>query len=158
MRSVRQISALIGLALMVHAPLSAQGCARPDGDAAARLVEFNALMLATSLRCRMIGTDITPDYDRLLSAHAQGFKGADEALLAGFSGVTPRAQRLAYDQYKISLSNIYGGGKSSKSSCSQFGRVFAELSTSSMTDVQRVAKVLIPRPHPPATAACQSAP
>lgn len=157
-RPLARLIALLGAGLALHAPLAAQGCARVDAGAAARIVEFNALMLATSLRCRMVGVDIMPDYDRLLLAHARDFKEADDTLMAGFTGATPRDKRLSYDQYKIGLSNLYGGGKSSTSSCTQFARVFAELSTSDLADVRRVAGALIPRPHLPASAQCLTAP
>ena len=158
MNALSRCLAMIGAVLAVHSPLAAQGCARNDLAAAARIVEFNALLMAASLRCRMIGVDIMADYDRMLVAHAKGFKAADEMLMTGFTGATPRETRLAYDRHKIGLSIVYGGGKSSKASCTQFARLSAELSESDLPDLHRVAGALVPRPRLPAGAGCPTAP
>lgn len=117
----------IGVALATAALSSfaaqAQACAAAELTQAARLVEFETLMMTVSLRCARVGVDLRPAYDSMVAANAPRFAQAQatvEAVLGGEHG-------SGYDRYVTQVANRYGGGATDPARCAMFRTVAVAL-------------------------------
>lgn len=126
------IGRLITLSL-ASASLAGSAIAQPaicwDAGAigAARISEFQIMMMDASLRCNAKGFDIRASYDRFLAAHRTAFGKAEASLKAHFGVLPGDKKRNAYDNYLISLANYYGGGRTDAEVCGQFEIVAGQL-------------------------------
>ena len=96
---------------------------------AARLHEFEMLMMNVSLRCSLMGVDMRPHYEAMVSAHQAQFDGAAQRLQHYFatSGQAETRHGGLYDRYATLIANRYGGGNTSLDSCHLFDSVVVEI-------------------------------
>lgn len=114
----------IAAGLVLSAPMQARarGCLDRETLTAARLNEFGTMMMAVSLRCKAIGTDISEGYGAMLGAHRSLFAAADRRLRAFFAD-----KPHDFDAYSTRLGNRYGGGATDPANCHRFERVAKDL-------------------------------
>ncbi|MCW1381204.1 hypothetical protein OLX02_00060 [Novosphingobium sp. KCTC 2891] len=103
----------------------AANCAGPEIAEAARVVEFEAMMMAVSLRCARAGVDMRPTFDRMVGTHAARFGAADTAMHRYFAPAGPRA----FDRYATGIANKYGGGATDGGTCRVFNGLAGELAS-----------------------------
>ena len=143
---VRRLGALavvIGLVLSAPMQARAQGCLDRETLTAARLNEFGTMMMAVSLRCKAIGTDISEGYGAMLGVHRSVFAAADRRLRA-FFGDKPHA----FDAYSTRLGNRYGGGATDPANCHRFERVAKDLAaTPAAAVLGEVVYAMVARPR-----------
>lgn len=113
-------------ALGMAAPAQA-ACIDAPTASAARLHEFETMMMAVSLRCNRIGVDIRTDYDHLLTTYRTHFEGAAVKLKAFFAAVDGKRAGAGYDRYSTLLANKYGAGNTSLDNCRLFDGVTEEI-------------------------------
>lgn len=94
---------------------------------AARISEFQIMMMDASLRCKAKGFDIRESYERFLATHRAVFAKAETSLKAHFGILPGDRKHNAYDNYLISLANYYGAGKTDAETCGQFDVVAGQL-------------------------------
>lgn len=122
-RAARILAALLAVAgLGTAASAQAAACLDRETVTAARVHEFQTLMMAVSLRCKAVAIDIAPSYEAMLDSHRAMFSAADRRVRSHFN-----AQPRAYERYATTLGNKYGGGATNPASCRMFGGVAAEL-------------------------------
>ena len=125
-RSVALLAA--GLAL-AGADTARAGCIDEPVTRAARLHEFETLMMDVSLRCSLMGVAMRPDYEAMVTAHQALFDAAAQRLQSYFAtgnGPDNRHGGL-YDRYATLIANTYGGGNTSLDSCRVFHSITVEL-------------------------------
>lgn len=120
MRRLALAMALVSLPFAQGA--QAQGCLDGQTLAAARLHEFEAMMMAVTLRCRAIGVDISAGTDAMGQTHHPVFAAAGRHLRAFFGD-----EGHAYDAYATRLGNRYGSGATDPANCRRFETVAREL-------------------------------
>lgn len=121
-------AATLGLALAAPIVAGAQpvpagsACWAPATMGAARISELNTLLMASSLRCRRVGVDFAPGYEKVLAAHGAAFRQAEQRIRAHF-GVDRSDSRDDYDSYVVSIANLYGAGRADRATCAQLGAI-----------------------------------
>lgn len=122
------IAAIAGLALVGATPVRA-ACIDEPVAAAARVHEFETMMMDVSLRCSRMGVAMQEHYDTMVSAHHTVFEDAAARLqrfFAGSAGSEPRHGGL-YERYSTLLANHYGMGNTSLMACRLFDGVATEV-------------------------------
>jgi hypothetical protein len=117
----RVAAGLAATALLLPLPAHAQVCLDRETLVAAQVHEFEAMMMAVSLRCKAIGVDISADYEAMLATHAPVFAAADRRLRAHFT------EGRSYERYATQLGNRYGGGATDPANCQRFEAVARSL-------------------------------
>ncbi len=120
--------ATAALALCSAPAANAASCWAPAAISAARISEFDIMLMTTTLRCRSTHNEIQANYERFAKAHRSTLDDAHGKLRAHF-GVTAKTRNGAngYDRFLISLANFYGAGETTKATCSRFAALAAAL-------------------------------
>ncbi|MGV3512705.1 MAG: hypothetical protein ACO1OX_11975 [Novosphingobium sp.] len=138
----RLIAAAVVGALLAPLPGQAQVCLDRETLVAAKVHEFEAMMMAVKLRCRAIGMDISADYEAMLSTHAPVFAAADRRLRAHF------AQGRTYEAYATQLGNRYGGGATDPANCQRFNTVARNLAAQpAISALGKVVTAMVTQPR-----------
>jgi len=127
-RAWRAVALAAALALC-GAETARAGCIDEPVTNAARLHEFEMLMMDVSLRCTRLGVAMQAHYEALITTHQALF---DEAVrrLQGYFATDADADahhRGLYDRYATLIANRYGGGNTSLDSCRVFDGVAVEV-------------------------------
>jgi hypothetical protein len=135
----------IVLALAVANPAQA-ACADREVASAARLVEFQTMMMAVSLRCLTIGVDMRDDFDAMTTRYNADFSGAGEQVRR-FFGVPTKKRGGDYDRYSVVVANKYGGGSTTPRNCRLLNKVVTTVTriTDGGAALVAVAGAMIPR-------------
>lgn len=121
------IAVLAALALLCSGEARA-ACIDEPVTTAARLHEFEMMMMDVSLRCTRLGIAMQADFDGMVTAHRSLFDEASVRLRRFFGeGVDGPHHGSAYDRYATLLANRYGGGNTSLDACRVFDGVAAEV-------------------------------
>ncbi len=133
------------LALALANPAQA-ACADREVANAARLTEFQTMMMAVSLRCLTIGVDMRNDFDAMTTRYSADFSGADEQVRR-FFGPPTKKRGGAYDRYAVVVANKYGGGTTTPRNCKLLNKVVTTVTRISDggTALVAVAGAMIPR-------------
>ena len=125
-RSVGLVAAVLALILAGTADAA---CIEEPVVGAARLHEFEMLMMDVSLRCTRIGVAMQPHYDSMIGVHRSLFDGAAQRLQRFFAtdAVADAHHRGLYDRYATMIANRYGGGNTSLDTCRVFDAVAVEV-------------------------------
>lgn len=108
---------VLAIVLALAAPNPAQAaCADRQTASAARLYEFQTMMMAVSLRCRTIGIDMRDDFDAMSIKYEADFSGAGQQVQRFFGVSATRGGD--FDRYAIAVANKYGGGSTTPRNCS----------------------------------------
>ncbi|WP_298288370.1 hypothetical protein [Novosphingobium sp.] len=148
----RFVAAIALISLPFAQSAQAQACLDRPTLAAARLHEFEAMMMAVSLRCRAIGVDISAGHEAMAKTHRPAFAAAGRHLRAFFGD-----QGRAFDAYATRVGNRYGGGATDPANCRRFETVAQDLAATpgvaslgkvvfAMVDEPRISGPLCPKP------------
>lgn len=145
----RCLGLAVALALFGGETAEAQ-CADAAVVSAARLHEFEMLMMDVSMRCYMMGVDMRPHYDAMVTTHRPIFDGAAQQLRHFFGADVPGAARhgTGYDRYATLIANKYGAGNTSLDHCRVFDAIAVELTQSpeGPRELDTVARAMIEHP------------
>lgn len=156
------LSAVAALALLLGQGARAT-CIAPDVADAARLHEFQTLMMDVALRCSLAGVAMRPDYEAMVDFHRARFELARRRLERFFEEAETASGAPhggAYDRYATMLANVYGAGETGQATCRAFDRIAVELSgDDSGAALDAVARRMIAQSHlERATCATRAAP
>jgi len=115
------------LALIASQPAQA-ACVDGQTVSAARLNEFETMMMTVSLRCSRIGVNMRPTFDSMVEANRQRFEEASAKVQKFFSTGTAKAHGGAFDLYSTRIANKYGAGGTTPDTCRMFDALGKELS------------------------------
>jgi hypothetical protein len=118
---------------------------------AARLHEFEMLMMNVSLRCSLMGVDMRPHYEAMVAAHQAQFDSAAQRLQHYFAttGAPETRHGGLYDRYATLIANRYGGGNTSLDSCRIFDSVAVEVTRAAPDNgrtLSAVAQAMVEHP------------
>ena len=146
-RSLHALAATLAvMGLVVTAPAQA-ACIDHQTATAARIQQFETMMMVVSLRCGRIGYDMRSSYEGMVIAHQAPFGQATTRLRHYLGGNEFDVHSGGFDHYATILGNMYGGGATSFSTCQTLDQVAGELAK--VPDVRllaQVAETLIVRP------------
>ena len=139
--------AALALSSLVLAASAQAACIDRQTANAARIHQFETMMMVASLRCNRIGYDMRGTYENMVMAHQAPFGQAATRLrhYLGGDGIDPHSG--GFDRYATILGNTYGGGATTFASCQTLDQVAGELAK--VPDVRllaQVAETLIARP------------
>ncbi len=137
------------LALMALVPVqSAQAaCIDHATASAARLNEFETMMMVVSLRCTRIGVNMRPQFDGMVDAHQASFGQATTRLRKYLGGNGFDVHSGQFDRYATIVANKYGGGRTSIDNCQMLDQVVGELAKApDITVLAMVADQMVGRP------------
>lgn len=138
----RLVAAVVLSTLLLPLPAQAQTCLDRETLVAAQVHEFEAMMMAVSLRCKAIGVDISADYEAMLATHAPVFAAADRRLRAHFAG------GRSYESYATQLGNRYGGGATDPANCQRFDVVARNLAAQpAISALGKVVAAMVAQPR-----------
>lgn len=106
-------SGLLGLAVVVAllATPAQAACWSKEAIAAAKVREFETMLMVSALRCRNSGRDFLARYNQFVRQGRPVLARANETLRAQFAADFGSARGLnAYDGFVTSLANRYGAG------------------------------------------------
>ena len=133
-------SAALGIAGLVFVTCgSAQAaCIDPPVLGAARLHEFETMMMDASLRCNRIGVAMQTHYESMVVAHRVKFEEAAHKLQHYFALAADKEAQHggAFDRYATLIANRYGGGNTSLDTCRVLDGIVHEIAIA--TDDGRV--------------------
>lgn len=136
----------LGLALAAMLSASAAqantSCWNAKDIAAARVRQFEAMMLTVGLRCARNGNNFRDKVERFFEANKSAIGEADKHLEARYGANKSKAGRVDYDQYLTSLVNHYGSGRSDPQTCQTFSALAEALSVKS-SDKEMLASISI---------------
>ena len=151
MNRARRATMLLAASLaLAGAETARAGCIEEPVANAARLHEFETLMMDVSLRCSLMGVAMRPEYEAMVSAHQARFDAAAQRLQGYFAtgnGPDTRHGGL-YDRYATMIANTYGAGNTSLDACRVFDSITVELSrtTDNGRTLGAVAQAMIAHP------------
>jgi hypothetical protein len=115
---------------------------------AARVHQFQTMMMAVSLRCRAHGVDVESSFSRMMAAHRATFAAADRVMHGYVTPAHGFAGAHAFDSYATVLANRYGGGATSLATCGAIdGAMRAVTADASGARLHGVALAMIGRPE-----------
>lgn len=98
-------------ALAMAAPAQAAPCWSDTAIEAARIRQFETMMMVSTLRCRLVGADFSEAYNRFVREKRPVLVAAGEAMRAQFAQAVGAQRALgAYDDFMTKVANSYGGG------------------------------------------------
>ena len=114
----------ITLALAAANPAQA-ACADPPTAGAARLHEFQTMMMTVSLRCRTIGIDMRDDFEAMSTKYQADFSSAGQHVQRFFGASIKHGGD--YDRYSVVVANKYGAGSTTQRNCKLLQKVVSEV-------------------------------
>jgi len=146
-RRLPRAAAALALADLLAAGPAEAACIDRQTATAARIHQFETMMMVVSLRCNRIGYNMRGSYEGMVNAHQAPFGQAAVRLrhYLGGDGIDPHSG--GFDRYATILGNTYGGGATTFSTCQTLDQVAGELAK--VPDVKllaQIAEVLIARP------------
>jgi hypothetical protein len=146
-RRASALAATLALAgTVIAAPVQA-ACIDQQTATAARIHQFETMMMVVSLRCGRIGYDMRSSYEGMVTAHQAPFGQAATRLRHFLGGNDFDPHSGGFDRYATILGNSYGGGATTFGTCQTLDQVAGELAkVPDMRLLAQVAEVLIARP------------
>lgn len=122
----KTLAGLAAISALLATPVQA-ACWSKESIAAAKVREFETMLMVSALRCRTGGSDFLAKYNQFIREGRPVLTKANETLRAQFSSEFGAARGLnAYDGFVTSLANRYGAG-------------IAELKCSDLSDITSAA-------------------
>ncbi len=139
------IAGVAALTMTTASP--AASCWNMERIAAARVAEFNAAMMVTTLRCSLISIDIKPSYEAFIVNYKKRLQGADDKLKRHFLDQGANGEKN-YHQFYTQIGNHYGAAKTDTAQCALFAAVATELARSGDNEevLDKYASALVPNP------------
>jgi hypothetical protein len=146
-RPLNTLAAALALAGLALSGTARAACIDRQTATAARIHQFETMMMVVSLRCGRIGYDMRSSYEGMVIAHQAPFGQAATRLRHYLGGNAFDPHSGGFDRYATILGNTYGGGATTFSTCQTLDQVAGELAK--VPDVKllaQIAEVLIARP------------
>lgn len=124
---MRRGRTLLAVAALGLAQPAQAACIDAPTASAARLHEFETMMMAVSLRCARVGVDMRADYDTMVTTYRTQFEAAGARLQAFFAALDGKRKGAGYDRYSTLLANRYGGGQTTGEACGLLAGVTREV-------------------------------
>jgi len=141
------------MALAFSTPATAASCWSTTSVSAAQVRELQAMMMAMALRCAAHGVPIHDSYNGFVRANMDALNAASATLRVHFGEANNGSGQDAYDRYTTELSNRYGSGHTSSSSCAAFSEIGARAAASATNGgLATFAAEIVPQPHSIGTA------
>ena len=123
----------------------ARACWTREGVSAARVAEFNAAMMVTTMRCALIDVDIKASYEAFVVQYKKRLHNADDQLERHFRDKGGESQ---YRHFYTLIGNRYGGMLTNGGRCALFSAVASDLAKSGSSDevLDKYALALVPNP------------
>jgi len=136
---------LVGALALIFAPPASAAVACPDPATvhAARLIEFQTMMMDVSVRCSHVGVTIGNHLNEMAAAHTTMFDDARERVRGFLASAANSAGRPAarasrhgdpLDRYMTMLGNRYGAGSTTPDRCHAFDAIAMSLVDRGNTD------------------------
>lgn len=144
MMMLKSVATAITLAATAIAT-PAQACWTREGVSAARIAEFNAAMMVTTMRCSLIAVDIKASYEAFVVQYKKRLNKADDLLEQHFRD---KGGVGKYRHFYTLIGNRYGAMPTDGGRCALFSAVAADLAKSGSSDeaLDKYALALIPNP------------
>ena len=148
-RTLAGTIAAAALALAGPAGAATSSCWDSASIGAARISELNTMLMVSSLRCRLVGVDLRPAYERVSALYGHVFQAAEAQIKAHFGGADHTDSREDYDSYVVGVANFYGSGRSDPATCQAFASVQKTLAETSanLDRLATLAMQLVRDPH-----------
>jgi hypothetical protein len=108
----------VALCIAVQPAQAAMGCWGPKEASAARVRDLQSRLMVASLRCRAMGFDILPAYNRFVRNSRGTLQQANGLIKARFTaGFGAKGGQVQYDKFTTALANAYGADDTSRDIC-----------------------------------------
>lgn len=140
----------LGMALCVAAqPAQAANCWSPKEASAAQLRDLQSRLMVASLRCRAMGYDILPSYNKFVRNSRGTLQEANGLIKARFTaGYGSKGGQVQYDKFTTALANNYGADDTSREICDDAADI-AEEAADARGDLNRLADISERAGRPP---------
>lgn len=106
------------VAMSVATSAQAAPCWTAEPASAARIRDLQTYLMVETLRCQVMGYNLTPEYNAFVAANRTAIAGANSQLKAFFIRAEgPVYGQSAYDRFTTSLANAYGSARTNADSC-----------------------------------------
>ena len=141
------VAATAAFCLAAHSPAQA-ACWDVSSIAAARVSEFETLLMVSMLRCKSSGIDMQTGFDAFLAANKTTLESAHLTLRARYGVSKTKRGNNDYDRFVTSVANTYGMGQTEAGVCQQVGVLLADLAKDGSADLLADAVIQMVRdPH-----------
>lgn len=142
------LATTLALAGLMLADPAQAACIDQQTATAARIHQFETMMMVVSLRCGRIGYDMSSSYEGMVITHQAPFGQAATRLRYYLGGNAFDPHSGGFDRYATILGNTYGGGATSFGTCQTLDQVAGELAkVPDMRLLAQIAETLIARPR-----------
>jgi hypothetical protein len=124
---MKALALVIAAAALACGGTAQAACIDEPVIGAARLHEFEMLMMDVSLRCTRMGVAMQAHYDAMVETHHALFEAAVKRLQHFFAIGDEGHHGGLYDRYATLIANRYGGGNTSADACHVFDGVTVEV-------------------------------
>lgn len=109
--------AAVCAALLVTTPAQS-ACWSGNDTSAARIRDLQTFLMVETLRCQVMGFDLTSDYNGFLRGNRAALEAANTSLKSFFIAADgPVFGRQSYDRFTTTLANAYGAGHTNAETC-----------------------------------------
>lgn len=120
-KTILVAGAVLALAGM---PAQAATCWTPQQVAAAKVRDFDTMLMVSALRCRFESRELANDYNAMVMRHRSGLSETNRTLGARFKGIYGEREGLnRLDRYVTQVANHYGAGTSEGLSCASLSSI-----------------------------------
>lgn len=116
---------LVAGALLALAGVPVQAaCWTPQQVAAAKVRDFDTMLMVSALRCRFESHALVNEYNAMVSRHRNGLSEMNRTLGARFRAIHGEREGLnQLDRYVTQVANHYGAGTSEQLSCASLSSI-----------------------------------
>lgn len=142
-----RLAAALAMIGMVSVPAAQAACFDQATAQAARINEFETMMMVVSLHCSRIGVAMKDDFEAMRRAHEAPFGQAAMRLRRYLGGQDEDLHSGQYDRFLTLTANRYGGGATRVDDCQILDTVVIELAHNpDMAMLSAVAGAMVARP------------
>jgi hypothetical protein len=108
----------VALCVAAQPAQAAMGCWNAKAASAAQVRDLQSRLMVASLRCRAMGFDILPAYNRFVRNSRDTLQQANGLIKARFTaGFGAKGGQVQYDKFTTALANAYGADDTSREIC-----------------------------------------
>jgi hypothetical protein len=120
---------------------AAMSCWNAKAASAAQVRDLQSRLMVASLRCRAMGFDILPEYNRFVRNSRDTLQQANGLIKARFTaGYGAKGGQVQYDKFTTALANAYGADDTSREICREAADV-ADAAADARGDMNRLVEI-----------------
>jgi len=105
-------------ALALTAQANAASCWQAEAASAARVRDLQTYLMVETLRCQVMGFNLTSEYNAFLGSNRTAIGAANTTLKSFFIRAEgPVKGQAAYDRFTTTLANAYGAARTNAATC-----------------------------------------